>query len=169
MTFILAATRDPSEDVVGLFRAYQEYLVANRERFPRSAFALATSEWYSDFRDPRCPHDAWLEQVRIEEPATGERQEVRQIAIRVRLLGAYHDGYIELYCPAVSRYALDVYERAGGHRDWRYDEFRVTDAGRLIHEIEWWGAVAAGRWIIEASDVEFLRVPSSACNGSRAR
>lgn len=40
-----------------------------------------------------------------------------------------------------------------GHGDWRYDEFRVTDAGHLVHEIEWWAAGEAGRWLIEAGDV----------------
>ena len=40
-----------------------------------------------------------------------------------------------------------------GHQDWRYDEFRVTDQGHVLHEIEWNGFLETGRWLIEASDV----------------
>jgi|SRR5690606_12244825 len=161
MAFILAAERDPSDDVVGLFRAYEEYLKTNRARFPESAYALATSEWYFNFQDSRCPHDAWLEELRIEEPADGARQEVRHVAIRVRLLGAYHDGYIELCYPRVFRYNLSLGNGQTGHQDWRYDEFRVAETGHLIHEIEWCGMEDVGRWIIEASDVEFTWRPGS--------
>ena len=60
MAFILAADgRD--DDVVNAFRRYQDYLQSLRDTFAPSAFALATSEWYFNFNDHRCPHDAWLE------------------------------------------------------------------------------------------------------------
>ena len=161
MVFILAAERHPSGDApAAAFRAYDEYLAANRDRFPRSAYALATSGWYYDPRDRRCPHDAWLEELRVEEPASGERRERRTVALRVRLLGAYHDGHIDLYYPRVFRYQLDLEDGEWGHRDWRYDEFRLTEGGRLLHEIEWWGPDRTGRWLIEASDVEFTWLPA---------
>jgi hypothetical protein len=73
-----------------------EYLAANRERFPPGAYQLATSDWYFGFSDPRGPHDAWLEAVEVAEPAEGDRKQFRTVSIRIRLLGSYHDGWIEL-------------------------------------------------------------------------
>jgi hypothetical protein len=48
----------------------------------------------------------------------------------------------------------------GGHRDWRYDEFRVNEEGRLVHEIEWGGRKDTGSWLIVASDIEFKWSPT---------
>ncbi len=158
MAFILSAQRDAGyEAMTAGFRAYDAYLTEHRDRFPPSAYQLATSDWYFDFGDHRCPHDAWLEEVRVEEPATGERSERRTVRIRCRLLGAYHDGHIELHYPRVYRYELGLRNAERGHHDWRYDEFRLSEDGRLLHEIEWSGG---GRWLIEASDVEFTWRPA---------
>jgi len=35
---------------------------------------------------------------------------------------------------------------------WRYDEFRLSENGHLLQEIEW---ATGSRWLIEANDVEF--------------
>ena len=59
--FILAAQRDA--DVDRAFARYAEYLKANRDRFPRSAYALATSDWYFGFSNHQAPHDPWLESL----------------------------------------------------------------------------------------------------------
>ncbi|HET7463563.1 MAG TPA: hypothetical protein VFJ82_20080 [Longimicrobium sp.] len=75
MAFILSAQRDGASG--GWYERYMEYLAENRGRFPPGAYALATSTWYFGFNDPRGPHDAWLEEVTISEPATGERRENR--------------------------------------------------------------------------------------------
>lgn len=159
MAFYLSKER--SEDIVGSYRRYQEYLRENQLRFPPRAFALGTAEWWQDPGDHRCPHDAWLESISIFEPASGERSEQRTTAIRVRLLGAYHDGFIELFYPQVLRYSLKTLSSERGLGDWRYDEFRVSSSGHLIHEIEWAGFAVGetARWIIEASDVEFQWIP----------
>lgn len=156
--FILAAQRH-SERAKSAAAEYEAYLAANRERFPPSAIALAMSTWYYDFRDHRCPHDAWLEEMRLEESATGARFENRTVALRVRLLGAYHDRRIEFYYPQVYNYELTLGRGQHGHCDWRYDELRLSDGGHVLHEIEWAGAHDTGRWLIEASDVEFSSHP----------
>lgn len=153
MTYILSNQRD--DDVVGAFARYGAYLEEHRDSFPPSAYALATSEWYYNFKDHCCPHDAWLEELVLSEPARGERQEIRTVSLRIRLLGAYHDGHVELHYPRVFRYSLGLADGAQGHRDWRYDEFRVSERGTLLHEIEWRGCGPgdAPRWVIEADDV----------------
>jgi hypothetical protein len=46
-----------------------------------------------------------------------------------------------------------------GHGDWRYDEFTVDDAGRLVHEIEWATWRETGVWRIVASDIQFTWIP----------
>jgi hypothetical protein len=81
------------------------------------------------------------------------------VSLRARLLGAYHDGYIELLYPRVFAYRFDVIDSGHGHRDWRYDELRLSKDGHLIHEIEWCGLNEAGSWFIEASDVEYRWTP----------
>jgi len=155
MPFILSAQRNAECSVA--FQRYREYVAASRQHFPPKAYALASSDWYFDPREHRCPHDAWLESATIFEPATGERAELRTTAIRVRLLGAYHDGFIEFLYPSVFTHSLSSPSCAHGLGDWLYDEFRVSPSGHLIHEIEWAGTSRSSpaHWIIEASDVEF--------------
>src|SRR6185436_10802262 len=117
MTFVLSGD-GRYDDVVGAFRRYQEYLRSKSDVFPPSAFALATSDWYFNFEDHRCPHDAWLETLDISEPSSGKRHEIRELCFNVRLLGAYHDGYIELRYPRVFGYSFNVGHGEDGHGDW---------------------------------------------------
>jgi len=58
-------------------------------------------------------------------------------------------------------YDVAASQAGRGHGDGRYDEFRVTQGGRLIHEIEWAAVSETGRWLIEASDVAFKWIPWS--------
>ncbi len=155
--FILGDQRD--SDVVEAFTRYKEYLALNRSRFPKSAYTLATSDWYFGFSDHQAPHDAWLESVQISEPSTGDRNEIRTVSINIRLLGAYHDGYIEFHYPTVYEYRLVADTLGQGHGDWRYDEFRVNEKGHLVHEIEWASFGASNTWLIVASDVEHKWIP----------
>lgn len=128
------------------------------QTFP-NAYALASSDWYFDFRRHECPHDAWLQWAKVEEPSAGGRDENRTASLSVRLLGAYHDGVIELRYPRVFEYRFNSVALEGGHRDWRYDEFRVNEKGQLIHEIEWCGHRDTGSWLVVASDIEYKWSP----------
>ena len=158
MTYLLS-TDGRDEDIVGAFRRYHDYLVSVSDRFPPGAYALATSHWYFDPQDRRCPHDGWLESLTLVGPSSDERQETRHMTLTVRVLGAHHDGYIDLRYPRVFAYTLSVNNGENGHRDWRYDELRLSQRGHLIHEIEWGGRHDTGKWTIEASDLEFRWVP----------
>jgi hypothetical protein len=100
-------------------------------------YPLASSDWYFDFSDRRCPHDNWLEFVTLSEPSMGTRHEQRTSTLAIRLLGAYQDGHIELSYPEVYDCDLRGTHIGQGHGDWRCDEFRLGDSGRVIHEIEW--------------------------------
>jgi hypothetical protein len=158
MTFILSED-GRHDDIIDCYRRYRDYLESKKHIFPSSAYALATSEWWHNFKDHHCPHDGWLETCELRELAEGERGEVRSLTLKLRLLAGFHDGYIELRYPRVFSYALNVEKGEQGHRDWRYDELRVSDNGRVIHEIEWCGGRDTGKWTIEASDVEYLWIP----------
>ena len=153
MTYILSSERDKDDSLA--FSNYEEYLTTHKDKFPKSVFNLASSEWWYDFNNHKCPHDAWLERMLILEPSKGERNEERTTEIKVMLLGAYHDGYIELsYKNAVS-IKIDSYHVIQGHKNWRYDEFRYSEAGLFFHEIEWAGYEGTANWIIEAENIEF--------------
>jgi hypothetical protein len=161
MTYILSDQRDQDEPVAGrLWETYENYLQENKAAFPPRAYALAFSDWYYGFDDHRAPHDAWLEWEKFEEHASGERNENRYLSLRLRLLGAYHEHYIEFFYPIVYAYKMSSPNCEDGHADWRYDEFRITPEGHLLHEIEWAGSPGIeSRWVIEASDVEFTVYP----------
>jgi hypothetical protein len=102
------------------------------------------------------PHDAWLESAELQEHSGGER---RQSSLTIRLLGAYHDGFIELHYPQVFAYTFDMQDSGAGRRDWRYDELRLSDTEHLIHEIEWAHSRTTCRCLIEASDVTHRWIP----------
>jgi hypothetical protein len=148
------------------FERYRDYLRQNQAAFPSRAYELATSDWFYDPGDHRCPHDAWLETFQMAE--TPERKpQPRSCSISLRLLGAYHDGYIEIAYPTVFSYSFlgSMAGKPVSHGDWRYDEFRLSERGHLIHEIEWAGAPGAQRksfsWIIEADDIVFRWIPAN--------
>jgi hypothetical protein len=160
MTYVLGAQRDGSPaEMLANFERYRAYLADSRTRFPANAYALAIAGWYYDFNDHRCPHDAWLEQVMIREDAADETGGARAVSVEVRLLGAYHDGHIYFRYPRVFAYRLDAWDSGEGHRDWRYDEFRLSETGHVLHEVEWAGAAGTSRWLIEASDVQMRWEP----------
>jgi len=155
--FILSDERDG--DPVTAFNRYTRYLETVVDRFPPQALALANSEWWFDFSDHRCPHDSWLERLEIVEPSEGARHEIRTTEIRVVLLGAYHDLRIHLKYVGVIGLEITGHGLSSGHGDWRYDEFRLSEKGQLLHEIEWCGFSNDSRWLITAKDLEFQFEP----------
>lgn len=124
-------------------------------------FALA--DWYTNPADHRCPHDAWLESITISEPAEGERSEVRQTRIVVRLLGAYHDGHIEYEYTGVTKYIMTAPDCRKGLGDWIEDNVVVVK-DRLCHAISWRVGAAPEQtlWFIEADDIAYRWIPKNA-------
>lgn len=154
--------KERDDDPVAAFARYRRYLQDNQQRFPPNAYALAISDWWFDFRHHEAPKDAWLESVQVLENPLPQEKGARRVSIKVRLLAAYHDGYIELDYLDVHSYELSSVRGWHGQVDWRYDEFRVNDTGHLEHEIEWIGGPAQGqgcRWLIVADDVHYRWVP----------
>ena len=152
MAFILAKQREV--DCRAAFARYEAYLAEQKARFPKKAYALATSNWYFSFDDQRAPHDARLRSVTLTDAEPAEKDGLLQSSIRVSLFGAQSDVVIEFTYSGVIAYSLSASMVLQGHCDWRYDEFRLSATGNLIHQIEWWGASQTANWTIEASDVE---------------
>jgi hypothetical protein len=96
----------------------------------------------------------------ISELATGIGHQKRQLEIAVRLLGAYHDGYLEILYPEVRSYSMTGASAAAdnaGHGDWLIDEVRVSEQGLVLHEILF---ASGNRWLIEAKDIRIRWIQS---------
>jgi hypothetical protein len=159
MAYILTKDRpnNSHEEWQAGWSAYCIYLESVKGQLPQAAYEFATASWHYNFEDHRSPHDGWLEEVVIRESASGEREEKRSLEIVVRLLAAYHDGHIKLKYSGVQSYSLASGLRNGsGHRDWLYDEVRLSEQGRVLHEVEWTGG---GLWHIECDDVSCQWMP----------
>jgi hypothetical protein len=152
MAFILNSDRPENsiEEFQHGFKAYCDYLESIESQLPQSAYEFATAEWHYNFSDSKSPHDGWLEELIIREPAFGDRRQHRSLEIFIRLFAAYHDGYIELTYRKVRSYTFNKFVASlPNHRDWLYDEIRLSENNLVLHEIEW----ESGNWLIECEDV----------------
>lgn len=155
MAFVLHkdGSQDSVEACTESWRRYREYLTSIEHKLPAAAREFAFAEWHHDFSDHRAPHDAWVESILVFETSSGERQESRQAHIKLRLLGAYHDGHIEIEYANVVRYSIG--SAYPDHRDWGYDEIRLSANGHVIHEIE----IGGTTWSIECEDIHYVWHP----------
>ena len=163
MAFILDkdipwADRDVKE-LRSRYDAYLEYLASVRGKLPPRAYEFAVAPWHYDHDYHQCPHDSWVESLTISEPFTGERRQYREIEINVRLLGAFHDGHIEIKYTGVRSYSLETPPEFKlppgfrvGHGDWLIDEVRLSERELVLHEIEF---SRGSRWVIECGDIDF--------------
>ena len=145
------------------FENYKNYLKSIKDKIPQSAYEFATADWHFNTRDARCPHDAWLEEFKFGEVQNSENFELYPIEIYIKLLGAYHNGYIEFRYKNIHSYSfkskrsfrLSEYKGEYFHGDWIRDEIRLSENDFVIHEIEW----ENGNWLIESEDVEYKWIP----------
>jgi len=156
MSFLIDAYEGWSaEEAEQRLKVYAEYLEKVKSALPKSAYGFVTAHWHFKFQDRHCPHDGWVEHLRIWEDTSGDRQEIRQTRIDVRLLGAFHDAHLELNYKDVRSYMLSAQPRkqqanqAAGHGDWLIDEVRLSENNLVLHEILFRNR---SRWLIEASD-----------------
>jgi aminoglycoside phosphotransferase family enzyme len=169
MAFILSTDLPDTDSNIFLkrhreqFKNYRQYLQNIKHKLKPATQEFALAEWHYDGSDPRCLHDAWLESVTLQELPIRDDLQNRRQEIVIRLLGAYHDGHVELAYREVSSYTFDQpyrWVKEGMvnrcHGDWLVDEVRLSDNGKIIHEIEWENR---GHWIIECNDIEYLWIP----------
>jgi hypothetical protein len=132
--------------------AYRAYLDSIRHKVPSAVYDFATAEWHYDPNDHKCPHDAWVQEIRVLEMAEGERAEIRATCIEMILLGAYHDRLFKLTYLGVSSYSLAAANAVRGHGDWITDEIRLSDNELVIHEIEF---SSGASMLVECKDLLF--------------
>ena len=161
MSFILCEQRDA--DCRLAFQLYRKYLDANKWRFAPSAFALASSKCWFDCNDHRCPHDGRMISVQLGESEVADG--TTELSMSVRLAGAWQSEEHKVIYSGITYYNLsgDNGGLVNGHGHWRYDEFRVDDCKRVLHEIEWGNGA---RWLIKCRDVEHRYTPDNGEHGS---
>jgi hypothetical protein len=149
----------PADEQIRDFRDYLLYLDSIAALLPAAARDFALAPWHYMPSDPRCPHDAWVEAIAIRELSRGERHETRALEIHMRLLGACHDGHIELRYENVHCYSIDAAQGLiGGHGDWLIDEIALTADGAIAHTIEF----INGMMRIECEDIHYAWLPRPA-------
>jgi len=117
------------------FSAYFAYLESVRERMPDTLYAFAADERNYDLTSHSSLHDAWLENIKVDEIATGARQENRSVQIRACYLGPFHDVRIDLIYRGVTAYSLQTPTAAGGHGDLLIHEIRAVEDSLFEHEL----------------------------------
>jgi hypothetical protein len=152
---------DASWDAVTKYHEkYASYLATKAAVFPAGAYAFATATWHYDPSDHRCPHDAWLDELTIEEKVDAS-EEVRVARIVINLRGAYHNGTLDIVYEKVHGYDLRYLDPerlvpGRAHGDWLLDEIRLADDGRVEHEINF---SRNGNWVITCEDISAIWTP----------
>lgn len=163
MTFIQGKDLD-YEDFKAKWLEYSEYLKSLKDKIPKSAYEFATADWHYDTADAKCPHDSWLEELKFNEVTEKDGKfEFKTAELYLKLLGAYHNGHLEIRYKNIKEYAFKGFkdffapQDLNGfiHHDWLRDEIRLSESGFVIHEIEWVNA----HWIIECEDIESDWIP----------
>lgn len=143
--------RDGEDSI--LFGRYIEALADFRDRLPEAVARFASDEERFALSHPRSLHDAWLESVTVQE-SRATREAPSSVALEIVLLGQRHDRRIRLGYRGVERYEVSGTRgeyRESFHGDLYTHEVRVSEAGRVIHELLF---VTGGRIEIECVDFE---------------
>ena len=125
---------------------YQRYLKSISSKLPDSTLSYASAEWHYNHLEHRAPHDAWLQKLEILEFGNDK---TRSRHIVATFLGAYHDGVIVLEYSDVLSYSMRGSAENLG--DWQYDEIRLSEDGKVLHEIEF----DRGVWLIICRDMDY--------------
>lgn len=136
--------------------AINKYNASILDRLPPGAKEFVSSQWHYAADDPRCPHDSWLKSIEFK--FAGETKE-RVEAVRMCLLGAYHDRDIYLDYTGLSDFSVEG-QLAFGDRNlnWLYDEVHLLDSGLVEHIIRFESSAIR----VECADLKFSWITFSA-------
>ncbi len=127
---------DDKADIIH-FDRYIEYIKTVRDSLPEHIYLFASNPAYFNLTSHSSLHDAWLENLIIQETASGDRHEFRGLEIKLSLLGPYHDRRIVLHYTGVKQYrchAKAVSENLA-HGDVFTHEIQFVADGIFSHEI----------------------------------
>ena len=138
----LSETRDGYDiDTTG----WHAYVASIEAGLPAPVKAFVAAPWRYDFSDPRCLHDARLEQLALSE---GEDENGRPHEVLLVLQGAW-GGRIELRYGQVSRLRVDKHGGPSeGFGDLLLEELVAVGAGSFRHEL----VFVEGTLLLEFSD-----------------
>jgi len=136
---------------------YETYVQSIREKLPKHIYDFAANPNHFGPRSHSSLHDAWLESLVVNENASGARNEIRRLEVKISLLGPFHDRRIHLQYTGVTRYSFDTparyddprYEHTA-HGDLFTHEIRLGQNGLFIHELLF---ERDATFLIECSDI----------------
>jgi hypothetical protein len=121
---------------------YEKYLHSIRAKLPEHIYAFASNINHFNLESHSSLHDAWLESMVVNEVATGERNEIRKLEVKLTLLGPFHDRRIHLHYTGVAQYSFNAPPKHGpsryqyiAHGDLFTHEIRLGHEGLFIHEL----------------------------------
>ncbi|WP_244849753.1 hypothetical protein [Caballeronia sp. SL2Y3] len=112
--------------------AYSDYVNGIRELLSGDALQFMIADWHYDHLDPRCPHDARIDYLKVDE---------KDGAIDIELLlNRAIEGSLRLKYGNVQWYVFDKQKTdwpvgTASHGDWMIDEMLLCEDGFLTHEI----------------------------------
>jgi len=125
------------------FSRYNAYIESIKSSLPGHVYAFASDPSYFSLDSHSSLHDAWLEELTVREFASGERKQIRQLEIKLCLLGPYHDRRIHLNYSGVTQYSFLTPPRYDeprfkhtAHGDLLAHEIRLGHNGLLLHELQ---------------------------------
>jgi hypothetical protein len=121
---------------------YEKYIQSIRKKLPEHIYTFAANPNNYNFQSHSSLHDSWLENFNVKEVATGKRNEIRKLEIKISLLGPFHDRRIHLRYTGVTQYSFVTpprydeprYEHTA-HGDLFTHEIRLGHDGLFIHEL----------------------------------
>ena len=117
---------------------YLEYLKKIETDLPRETYEFAAAPWHYDFRDPKCPHDSWIDSINIKET---DMDGTRVATLHILSIGAYTNGRFLIEYQDLKRYTLNfdcnnIIANSSPHGDWLIDEISLSEEKEVVHEIQ---------------------------------
>ena len=140
------------EQNIKAHKEYDAHLEKISSMLPEETKLFVLSSWYQNPKSHDCPHDAWLQELKV--TAKTENEEDRVVNVTMKLLGNCHDRILTFEYVNVIDLNFDM-KKCGRHNvgDWLSDEFDLADEGFISHEILW----QFGKpWRIVAKNIKFF-------------
>lgn len=124
-------------------------------RLPEAARQFAGDVERFALNHPKSLHDAWVESLVVKESHARDEAD-SGVSLELVLLGQKHDRRIRLIYRRVERY--EIRADKGGHRDTLHGdlythEVRLSEAGRVVHELLF---VTGARLEVECAEFEVM-------------
>ncbi len=130
-------------------KQYVEYLNSIRDALPGGVGSYVDAIIKSTF-EHGAPHDATVTEIQVKLEQADEATGHVALTIEAKLFSSYHDGHIIFRYLGVQQYVIS-------HAlVWQVDEIRLTEGGKLVHEIRLDDDV---RWSILCEDLQYAWEP----------